>query len=143
MEARFRVTNSACSIGTLLSFASNFYQERLYLRNVATRGPEARLYASMLGGVCFAVGCFIYAWTCELLVLRPSRLVFLILILINSAAFPHVTYIAPCIGIAIVVYGIYSIYVSVFVYLADAYTIYASSALAGEFLCALAFWYTK
>lgn len=53
------------SIGTLLSFFANYYQEHLYRKNVATRGPEARLYAAMLGGILFAVGCFIYAWTCE------------------------------------------------------------------------------
>lgn len=52
-------------IGTILSFIFNFYQEHLYRKNVAKRGPEARLYAAMVGGVCFAVGCFIYAWTCE------------------------------------------------------------------------------
>lgn len=52
-------------IGTILSFIFNFYQEYLYRKNVAKRGPEARLYAAMIGGVCFAVGGFIYAFTCE------------------------------------------------------------------------------
>ncbi|KAJ9112210.1 hypothetical protein QFC20_002391 [Naganishia adeliensis] len=100
----------ALIIGTTLSFLANYYQEHLYRKNVATRGPEARLYAAMLGGILFAVGCFIYAWTC----------------------FPHITYIAPCIGITVVVFGIFSIYLGVFNFLADSYTIYASSALAGQ-----------
>ncbi|KAJ9105073.1 hypothetical protein QFC19_003705 [Naganishia cerealis] len=100
----------ALTIGTILGFVGNFYQERLYRKNVATRGPEARLYAAMFGGICFAVGCFIYAWT----------------------SFPHVTYIAPCIGIAVAVFGIFSIYLGVFNFLADSYTVYASSALAGQ-----------
>ncbi|KAJ9108018.1 hypothetical protein QFC20_003587 [Naganishia adeliensis] len=98
------------SIGTILSFIFNFYQEHLYRKNVAKRGPEARLYAAMVGGVCFAVGCFIYAWT----------------------SFPDITYIAPCIGIVIVIFGIFCIYLGVFNFLADSYTIYASSALAGQ-----------
>jgi hypothetical protein len=55
------------SIGSTLGYCLNFYQEHLYRKNVATRGPEARLYGAMGGGVCFAVGCFIYAWTCEYL----------------------------------------------------------------------------
>ncbi|KAJ9107641.1 hypothetical protein QFC21_001101 [Naganishia friedmannii] len=98
------------AIGTILGYLGNFTQEHLYRKNVATRGPEARLYAAMLGGICFAVGCFIYAWT----------------------SFPYVTYIAPCIGITVAVFGIFCIYLSVFNFLADSYTVYASSALAGQ-----------
>ncbi|KAJ9115745.1 hypothetical protein QFC24_006928 [Naganishia onofrii] len=97
------------AIGTILGYVANFYQEHLYRKNVATRGPEARLYAAMLGGICFAAGCFIYAWT----------------------SFPHVTYIAPCIGITVAVFGIFCIYLGVFNFLADSYSVYASSALAG------------
>ncbi|KAJ9115904.1 hypothetical protein QFC22_005047 [Naganishia vaughanmartiniae] len=104
------LTRPVCKIGTILSFLFNFYQEYLYRKNVATRGPEARLYAAMVGGVCFAVGCFIYAWT----------------------SFPDVTYVAPCIGIAIVIFGVFCIYLGVFNFLADSYTVYASSALAGQ-----------
>ncbi|KAI5449238.1 hypothetical protein NCC49_005217 [Naganishia albida] len=100
----------ALVIGTTLSFLANYHQEYLYRKNVATRGPEARLYAAMIGGILFAMGCFIYAWT----------------------SFPHITYIAPCIGITICVFGIFSIYLGVFNFLADSYTIYASSALAGQ-----------
>jgi hypothetical protein len=60
-------------IGTILSFLFNFYQEYLYRKHVKTRGPEARLYAAMVGGVCFAVGCFIYAWTCKFALPCPKR----------------------------------------------------------------------
>lgn len=72
------------SIGTVVSFFLNTIQERLYKQNVAKKGPEARLYArtstsvlqsqeidqltlhhavAMIAGICFASGCFIYAWT--------------------------------------------------------------------------------
>ncbi|KAI5451207.1 hypothetical protein NCC49_002083 [Naganishia albida] len=98
------------SIGTILSFIFNFYQEHLYRKNVARRGPEARLYAAMIGGVCFAVGGFIYAFTSS----------------------SDITFIAPCIGIAIVIFGVFCIYLGVFNFLADSYSIYASSALAGQ-----------
>lgn len=95
---------AAIRIGTTLSFLANYYQEHLYRRKVATRGPEARLYAAMLGGILFAVGCFIYAWTCECGISRV-----LCAMLTLRIAFPHVTYIAPCIGITVLVFGIFSI----------------------------------
>ena len=31
-------------------------------KNVATRGPEARLYAAMFAAILFPAGMFIYAW---------------------------------------------------------------------------------
>ena len=49
-------------IGALLGLATNQLQERLYARNVATRGPEARLYMPMFAAVLFPAGMFIYAW---------------------------------------------------------------------------------
>lgn len=42
----------AVVVAAVIGTASNFYQERLYQRHVATKGPEARLYASLVGGVC-------------------------------------------------------------------------------------------
>lgn len=51
-----------CSIGALLGLATNQIQERLYAKNVATRGPEARLYLPMFAAVLFPVGVFIFAW---------------------------------------------------------------------------------
>lgn len=41
-------------------------------------------------------------------------------------------WIGPCIGIAVTLCGIYVIYLTAFNYLSDAYTLYASSALAGQ-----------
>ena len=49
-------------IGALLGLATNQIQERLYARNVAARGPEARLYMPMFAAVLFPAGMFIYAW---------------------------------------------------------------------------------
>ena len=49
-----------CRIGALLGLATNQLQERLYARNVATRGPEARLYMPMFAAVLFPAGMFIF-----------------------------------------------------------------------------------
>lgn len=43
-------------------------------------------------------------------------------------------WIAPCIGIAIIMGSIFTIYLAAFNYLADGYSIYASSALAAQSL---------
>lgn len=75
-------------IGTLLGFVANWGQEYLYRKNVAKRGPEARLYAAMCGGVCFAVGCFIYAWT----------------------SYSRFSPVVPAIGISVIIFGIFTIY---------------------------------
>lgn len=50
-------------IAALLGGLTNLYQERLYARHVATRGPEARLYACMLGGLLFPSGIMIFAFS--------------------------------------------------------------------------------
>ncbi|EIW77022.1 MFS general substrate transporter [Coniophora puteana RWD-64-598 SS2] len=105
------IFTSLC-IGCLLGCALNYYQETLYTRNFATRGPEARLYVAMLAAVLFPAGMFIYAWT----------------------AFPYVPWIAPAIGLTVFMTSCYVIYQTVFVYLADCYGKWASSALAGQSL---------
>ncbi|KAF8517912.1 MFS general substrate transporter [Hysterangium stoloniferum] len=83
-------------------------------QHVKKRGPEARLYAAMAAAVLFPIGCFIYAWTAQ-----PS---------IRS-------WVGPMFGIFIFITALFSMYLAVFSYLADAYGIYASSALAGQSLC--------
>ena len=57
----------------------NHFCDKLYHKNVARKGPEARLYTAMVGGVLLPLGSFIYAWT----------------------AFAHIHWIAPMIGISI------------------------------------------
>uniref|UniRef100_V5EXJ7 Synaptic vesicle transporter SVOP and related transporter n=2 Tax=Kalmanozyma brasiliensis (strain GHG001) TaxID=1365824 RepID=V5EXJ7_KALBG len=93
-------------IGNLL----NPIQERLYRKNFPTRGPEARLYFAMIGAVGFPVGCFIYAWT----------------------SFPNVSMAGPIVGVLTTMVSIFFLYLAVFNYLADAYLVYASSALAAQ-----------
>ncbi|KAF9078033.1 MFS polyamine transporter [Rhodocollybia butyracea] len=100
-------------IGAAIGFATNFYQDHLYRKNFPTRGPESRLYLACCAAVLVPCGMFIYAWS----------------------TFSHVPWIALAIGITILIYGIFIIYLAVFTYLADCYGPFASSALAGQSLC--------
>lgn len=99
-------------LGSVIGMFVNHFQEKMYQKNVARIGAEARLYAAMGAGITFVIGSLIYAWT--------------------SYSFVH--WIAPCIGVTIIIASIFTIYLSVFNYLADSYLIYASSALAGQSL---------
>ncbi|GAA5871883.1 hypothetical protein JCM3774_000717 [Rhodotorula dairenensis] len=99
-------------IASLIGFGANVYQERLYRKHVARRGPEARLYASLVGGLVFPAGAFILAF---------------------SQGRGH--WMGPIVGVTLIFTGVYTIYLAVFSYLADCYTIYASSALSGQSLC--------
>lgn len=54
---------ASATIAALLGCALNLYQEKLYIRHVERRGPEARLYASMVGGLLFPSGICIFAFS--------------------------------------------------------------------------------
>ncbi|KAF8621893.1 hypothetical protein AX15_007445 [Amanita polypyramis BW_CC] len=99
-------------IGTILGLITGFYQETLYRKNVAKRGPEARLYTACMAGVLLPVGLFIFSWT----------------------ALRHVQWIGANFGIAIFMWATYIIYSTVFSYLSDCYGPWASSAAAGQSL---------
>ncbi|GAA5894174.1 hypothetical protein JCM5296_004675 [Sporobolomyces johnsonii] len=99
-------------VASVLGFATNFYQERLYRKHVAKRGPEARLYSSLVGGLVFPAGALILAF---------------------SQGRGH--WMGPIVGLVLIFTGVYTVYLAVFSYLADCYTIYASTALSGQSLC--------
>lgn len=88
------------SAGATIATAVNPLQDQLYLRsagrNKETPGkpiPEARLYFSIPGSLIFTAGLFVYGWT----------------------SYTFVPWIAPAVGIAMVGFGIYSIYQAVVV----------------------------
>ncbi|KAM0793367.1 hypothetical protein ACM66B_000822 [Microbotryomycetes sp. NB124-2] len=95
-------------IGSGLGLVIDHYCEKLYHRKVAKRGPEARLYQAMVGGLMIPVGAAIFSFT----------------------AYPHVHWIACLIGVTILYAGMFLCYLTCFAYLADAYSLYASSALS-------------
>ncbi|POY70051.1 hypothetical protein BMF94_6938 [Rhodotorula taiwanensis] len=99
-------------VAATIGFIGNIYQEKLYRENVARRGPEARLYSSLIGGLLFPAGAFILAFSQD-----------------------RGHWMGPIVGLTLIFLGIYTIYLAVFSYLADCYTIYASSALSGQSLC--------
>ncbi|KAF4610850.1 hypothetical protein D9613_006630 [Agrocybe pediades] len=99
-------------VGSILGYASNIYQERLYQKNFPKRGPEARLYMACFAAVLFPIGMFIYAWS----------------------SFSHVHWIGLAVGLTVFMWAVFIIYLAVFSYLADCYGPFASSALAGQSL---------
>ncbi|GAA5839120.1 hypothetical protein JCM3766R1_002263 [Sporobolomyces carnicolor] len=100
-------------IGSFLGFFLEGYCGRLYARNVAKRGTEARLYTAFFGGVFFPVGCWIYGMTAQ----------------------PRIHFIVPTIGLVFLYTGLYLVFVATYGYLSDAYGLYASSALAAMGFC--------
>ncbi len=79
-EVIMAISDPADRIGAIIGFAANFGQDALYRRHVKKHGVEARLFAPMAAGVLFPIGCIIFGLT----------------------SIPSVTFIAPCIGIAII-----------------------------------------
>lgn len=106
------------------------YCDKRYKKTVEKLGPEARLYQgagfflrfsftkiynfsifsfiAMVGGILLPAGTFLYAWT----------------------SYSYIHWIFPCLGISILYCGLYLIYLCVFSYIADSYTLYAASAIS-------------
>jgi MFS family permease len=113
----FQVTlvQLALSVGAVLATLINPIQDRLYLssrhRNTERPGkpiPEARLYSAVPGSIIFSAGMFWFGWASQ----------------------PDIHWIVPTLGLGCVGIGVYSIYLAVINYLADAYEKYAGSALS-------------
>ncbi|KAF8159891.1 major facilitator superfamily domain-containing protein, partial [Crassisporium funariophilum] len=100
------------TLGSILGFITNMYQEKLYQKNVNARGPQARLYLACVAGTLFPLSMFMFAWS-------------------SKKAVPWAVLV---VALTIFVWAIFTIYLAVFTYLADCYGIYASSALAGQSL---------
>ncbi|KAF8062206.1 MFS polyamine transporter [Lyophyllum atratum] len=100
------------AVAALLGVMTNLYQDRLYHKQFAARGHEARLHTACFAALLLPIAMFIYAWT----------------------AYAHIHWIAGAIGITIYMWATFIIYSAVFSYLADCYGPFASSALAGQSL---------
>lgn len=97
-------------VAAFFGLAINTYQNRLYQRNVKIRGPEARLYMSLVAAPMFPAGCLIYGWT----------------------SYAHVPIEGPIVGIVVLMTAVHIVYLAAFNYLADNYLLFASSALAAQ-----------
>ncbi|GAB7358469.1 hypothetical protein MBLNU230_g2533t1 [Neophaeotheca triangularis] len=110
---------TALCVASIISTIISIYQERVARmllpdsRKQIFTTPEGRLYFACIQSVLLPIGCFWFGWT----------------------SFPSVPWIVPTLGIGCATMGIFSIYLAVFNYLADFYTIYASSALAAQSFC--------
>ncbi|GBE86348.1 MFS general substrate transporter [Sparassis latifolia] len=103
---------SCLILSCVLGVIGNVWQERLYLKYVEMRGPEARLFAPCVAAIVFPAGLFIYAWS----------------------TYSHVYWISLCVGIVLIMWALWVVYLAVFTYIADCYGPFASSALAGQSL---------
>ncbi|KAE8383088.1 MFS transporter [Aspergillus bertholletiae] len=107
------VFTSMCC-GIILITVVSIYQERMANHfGLLPKTPEARLYFACLQAPLVPVGLFWFGWT----------------------SFPSVHWILPTIAIGCLAMGIFSVYLAVFNYLADAYGPHASSAIAAQSFC--------
>ena len=105
---------ASMSVGAILSTILSIYQEKVarhYGKMSST--PEGRLYFSCIESALMPIGLFWFGWTSS----------------------PSIHWIVPTLAIGCATMGIFSIYLSVFNYLADTYHRYASSALAAQSFC--------
>ncbi|OAX38745.1 MFS general substrate transporter, partial [Rhizopogon vinicolor AM-OR11-026] len=99
-------------VAAIIGLMANMYQETLYRKYFATKGQEARLYVPCVAAIVLPVSMFIYAWT----------------------ASPNIHWIVPVIGLTVFMTGVFVIFQVAFLYLADCYGPYTSSAQAGQSL---------
>lgn len=105
---------AAMCIGALIASVLSIYQEKIARKHgKLLHTPEGRLYFACVESACMPIGLFMFGWT--------------------SA--PSIHWVVPCIAVGIATIGIFTIYLSVFNYLADTYHRYASSALAAQSFC--------
>ncbi|TIC00787.1 MFS general substrate transporter [Wallemia mellicola] len=112
------LTFCSVAIGLLISYVVNLLFDKRYLRiakkSIRETGqrpdPEIRfLPAIFIGGPCFVIGLFWFAWT---------------------AGRTH--WLAPCAAGVVLGAGVVLIFISLLSYVSDAYTLHASSALAAN-----------
>nr|XP_031862231.1 uncharacterized protein CI109_002196 [Kwoniella shandongensis]KAA5529303.1 hypothetical protein CI109_002196 [Kwoniella shandongensis] len=111
--ASFEIT---MGIGAAIGLLSNIHQEYLYRRagKKAANGrspPEARLYWAAYGGLMFPISLYIFGWT-------------------GRAGVVH--WAVPAVFLIFMNWGVFTMYLGVFNYLADAYETYSSSAQAAQ-----------
>lgn len=105
---------AAMCVGALIASVLSIYQEKLARKHgKLINTPEGRLYFACVESACMPIGLFMFGWTSG----------------------PGVPWIVPTIAVGIATIGIFTIYLSVFNYLADTYHRYASSALAAQSFC--------
>ncbi|KAG1730303.1 MFS general substrate transporter, partial [Suillus lakei] len=108
----FTVSETGLVFLSIIGLAANTYQETLYRKYFPTKGQEARLYMACVAAIVLPVSMFIYAWTSS----------------------PNIPWIVPLIALTAFMSGVFVIFQVSFLYLADCYGPYTSSAQAGQSL---------
>jgi MFS family permease len=105
----------AVSVGAIIATLLNPFQDSLYFRSARDNPerpghpiPEARIYTAVPGSLLFAAAMFWF----------------------GATANAHTSFWVPTVALAAFGIGVYSIYLGVTNYLADAYEKYAASALS-------------
>ncbi|KAJ5391921.1 hypothetical protein N7509_007411 [Penicillium cosmopolitanum] len=102
-------------IGEILAGAYILYDQRSYAKKLADNNnipiPEWRLPPSILGGICFTIGLFWFAWT---------------------GWTKAIHWMAPTASGVITGFGIYVIFLQCFNYLIDSYLMFAASVFAAN-----------
>lgn len=111
------LTYLGIGVGSIIGIAIvSLTSDRLVKKQMATKGgaakPEARLQILPLGSVLLPAGLFIYGWTAEY----------------------KAHWMAPIIGMGLIGIGNIIIFMSIIMYLVDAFAIYSASALAANTL---------
>ncbi|KZL86881.1 mfs multidrug transporter [Colletotrichum incanum] len=106
---------TAVIVGSIIGAVITIFQDpifrRLMPRRMAT--PEGRLYSACVESLFLPIGLFWLGWSSS----------------------PNVPWVVPALAIVSVTVGIFTVYLAVFIYLADTYHRYASSALAAQSMC--------
>nr|POF04883.1 efflux pump bik6 [Quercus suber] len=104
----------AMLIGVLIGAAANLLNQKYYLgrwkANHFRPVPEARLPPMMFGSIIFVAGLFMFAWSGR----------------------PDVFWLVPCVGIALMGLGFFTIFQAALNYLIDTFQRYAASAVAAN-----------
>lgn len=97
-------------IGIAVVSLTSDRQIRKQMEATGSAKPEVRVQTVPIGNILLPAGLFMYGWTAEY----------------------HVHWIAPIIGMALVGIGNVIIFMSIILYLVDAFTVYSASALAAN-----------
>ncbi|KAI5927548.1 MFS general substrate transporter [Camillea tinctor] len=97
-------------IGIAVVSLTSDRQVKKQIEATGSAKPEIRVQTVPIGNILLPAGLFIYGWTAEY----------------------HVHWIAPIIGMALVGIGNIIIFMSIVLYLIDAFTVYSASALAAN-----------
>ncbi|BEJ11551.1 hypothetical protein CspHIS471_0200110 [Cutaneotrichosporon sp. HIS471] len=106
---------SCIGIGGIIGYITSFHQEHLFRKAAAKSptgraSPEARLYWAAIGGLIFPAATLVFGWTG-----RPS-----------------IHWAVPAFFLCLSYWGIFSMYLGTFNYVADAYEQNSSSAQAAH-----------